>query len=413
MGRRERGSNMKIGGSTLTAIVCTENSTAEVLEADEVYEGEWQNTLEYGTIVVAIRVSHDSAINGLEIQWSANGVDVIQDDVFTLSASAGKVFTFGPANKYFRIRYTNGDTLQTLFNLQTILRRTYFKPSSHRIQDSIIDEDDAELVKSVITGLDVLTGDFDNVTAYRGTLNSNNAYVHRKIVSEMFSRKTGDVTTLASPVSAGATSFTVDNATGFSTGSQITIREGIKVELGIITLTDVSGVIFTLDRPLGYDYTVAAEIEEVTTDMKDIVGSLGTPIIFKITPPSGTIWQITRIFLSITDGTAPDDGKFGGIGALTNGVSLRATTAAGRIVVYANWKNNGDMKLDMYDISYSDKAPAGEHGVNGMWTFTKAEVVAELDGDAIPAQSLEILIQDNITDLSSFKMKAQGRVYSP
>jgi hypothetical protein len=40
---------------------------------------------------------------------------------------------------------------QTEFRLQTILKSVYSKPSSHRIQDSIDDDDDAELVKSVIT----------------------------------------------------------------------------------------------------------------------------------------------------------------------------------------------------------------------------------------------------------------------
>ena len=34
-------------------------------------------------------------------------------------------------------------------NAQTILKKTYVKPSSHRISDPIIDDDDAELVTNV------------------------------------------------------------------------------------------------------------------------------------------------------------------------------------------------------------------------------------------------------------------------
>ena len=71
------------------------------------------------------------------------------------------------------------------------------------------------------------------------------------------------------------------------------------------------------------------------------------------------------------------------------------------------------MKLDMYDVLYSDKAPAGNNGTNGRWTFTKAEVVAELDGDASPIQKLEVLVQDDLTGLISFTMRGQGRVFSP
>jgi hypothetical protein len=43
---------------------------------------------------------------------------------------------------------------QTEFRLQIIFNQFYIKPSSHRIQDNIGDDDDAELMKSVITGED-------------------------------------------------------------------------------------------------------------------------------------------------------------------------------------------------------------------------------------------------------------------
>ncbi|MCK5644581.1 MAG: hypothetical protein KAJ19_27535 [Gammaproteobacteria bacterium] len=403
-------------GVSLIGHICVENSTVSELLADQYFEGLWQDTLEYGIVVIGIKVDVASAIDGLEVQWSSDGVTKIQDDVFSLAAGAGKVFTFGPANRYVRVKYTNGGDDQGLFDLQTILRRTYFKPSSHRIQDSIVEEDDAELNKSVLSGEDVLTEAFDNVSTYRKALNVNSAYVHRKIVNETYHQETGDSTTPNGAVSAGSTQITVDSATGFATGSQITMREGTNVEIGVITLTDVTGSVFTLDRPLGYDYTTDAEIKEVTTNMAVGTGTLASPEIFEIDPPTGTVWQITRVFMSLTHATAADDGKFGGIGALTNGVCLRATTAAGRTVVFANWKTNADMKLDMYDVTYSDKGPAGLNGTHGRWTFTQAEVVAELDGDAVPIQKLEVLVQDDLTAgtaISSFTMRAQGRVYSP
>jgi hypothetical protein len=143
------------------------------------------------------------------------------------------------------------------------------------------------------------------------------------------------------------------------------------------------------------------------------VGTLASPVVFQIDPPLGTVWQFTRLLIAITDGAAMDDGKFGGIPALVNGVALRATTASGRVVTYGNWKTNGDMVLDMFDVQYTDKAPAGENGLRGRWTFTKSEVVAELDGDATPIQQLEVLIQDDLSELTSFHIKGQGRVFSP
>jgi len=135
-------------------------------------------------------------------------------------------------------------------------------------------------------------------------------------------------------------------------------------------------------------------------------------LIFELDPPYGTVWQLTRILPTIIDGTVMDDAKFGGISALTNGVTLKATTEAGRVAIFGNWKSNQDLKLDMYDVGYSDKAPAGSYGLSGRWTFTNAEVVAELDGDDAD-QKMEILIQDDLTDLIDFRVKAQGRVFSP
>ena len=134
--------------------VCVQNSTDTPLGIDELFTGEWQDTLNYGTVTVGVKADQASATNGLVVQWSADGTTVHDIDVFTISASAGKVFTFGPARRYVRIVYTNGSVAQTSFSLETTLRSSYIKPSSHRIADSIVADDDAELVKSVQTGLD-------------------------------------------------------------------------------------------------------------------------------------------------------------------------------------------------------------------------------------------------------------------
>jgi hypothetical protein len=282
----------------------------------------------------------------------------------------------------------------------------------------IVDDDDAELMKAVLTGQSELTGYFENISSYRAALNVNSAWVHRKIVNETFHQHNG-TTNLNSAATAGDTSLSVDDTSGFALGDEIKLEEtvdGVGVqEIGIMTITNsptgAPGTI-QLDRPLGFDYTTAAVVSEVITNMA-VVGSLASPEIFEIDPPPGTIWQFTRVMHSITDQTAMDDAKFGGISALTNGVCLRATTEAGRTVIFANWKSNADMKLDMYDVDYSTKAPSGFFGLNGRWTFTKAEVVAELNGSADPVQKLEVLIQDNLTDLDTFYMRGQGRVFSP
>lgn len=267
-------------------------------------------------------------------------------------------------------------------------------------------------VNARIKAVSSLTGEVENISSYRKALDVNSAWVHRKIVNETFHEHTVVTTTLSIAASEGDISITVTDPTGFIIGDMIKLEEGPIQEIGVMTITNVVGSVLTLDRPLANDYTTSAEVIEVNSNMA-VLGTLSSPIIFEVDPPPSTIWQITRLLISITSTTDMDDGRFGGIPALTNGVVIRATTAAGRTVVFSNWKNNTDIKLDMYDVEYAAKAPAGQYGLRGRWTFTNAQIVAELDGDGDPVESMQILIQDDLTDLETFNVKAQGRVFSP
>ena len=105
---------------------------------------------------------------------------------------------------------------------------------------------------------------------------------------------------------------------------------------------------------------------------------------------------------------AMDDGKFGGLNALPNGVVIRLFTN-GVYQTLTHWKSNADLKDDMYDVTYSAKAPTGQHGLSSRWTFTKGGFVADLDGTT--GDYLEVLIQDDLTGLLDFEVKGQGRLF--
>jgi hypothetical protein len=153
--------------------VCDNNSSKALLGIGGVFAGSWEDNIDFGTIIIGIKADQDSATDGLTIQWSSDGVTVHDDDHYTILANNGKTFTFQPVRRYFRIQYTNGGVAQGFFDLETTMRRYYIKPSSHRIQDKIVTEDDAELMKSVITGQRA-DGIFDNV----GIDNDNNLKVN-------------------------------------------------------------------------------------------------------------------------------------------------------------------------------------------------------------------------------------------
>ncbi len=567
--------------------VSTENSSTAPLAADtggidHIFTGDAVDILNYAMVTVNIFTDVPSATDGLMGEQSSDGINWDFSDEFSIPSSKGKIFAPNRAARYFRIIYTNGTVAQSVFRLQTILNSKYVLPNSHRIKDTITDDDDAQLVKSVVSvqtnddntyknvdvqnplptdgdsvyakdlfldectpgdfiitedptaddttiltsmvsdvwvekkddsatnpkvvtlafkrpilttsfgidsgpdgdfsnvriyvrqgqeeflivdestdstkykirlfstaplkfseirfefhtadtvttglygifkhvetasrlqALDQITGVVADITSYKGALDVNSKWV-TKIVNDEFHQHTGVSTNPTTGITAGDINVVVDDATGFSDGDKIKIEEnvdGVGVqEVGIITLTDVTGSTLQFDRPVGFDYTVAASIEEVITNMA-VSGTLASPEIFEIDPPLGTIWQFTRVLPRILDTAAMDDGLFGSQDALTNGVALRATTTAGRTVIFANWKTNGDMRADMYNVDYLPKAPAGQYGLGGKWTFTNLQIVAELDGDASPIQKLEVLIQDDITQ-DLFAMKGQGRVFSP
>lgn len=128
------------------------NSTSTPLGAGATFTGTGIETLPYAVIVVSLFADQISATDGLKIEQSTDNINWDHCDEFTIPVSTGKTFSVQPQARYLRVLYTNGATPQAVFRLQTSLKKTYVKPSSHRIQDAIVSQDDAELVKAVITG---------------------------------------------------------------------------------------------------------------------------------------------------------------------------------------------------------------------------------------------------------------------
>ena len=166
----------------------------------------------------------------------------------------------------------------------------------------------------------------------------------------------------------------------------------------------------TLDSPLDYAFTTSGGCSERSINLA-VDGSV-TPARFTVSPfglQAGTEWDITRIMGAITDGSAMDDSTFGGITALTNGVFFRKKNGTYKNIF--NAKTNADLKAHMYDVDYSDKAPAGQFGLNFRRTFAgqdKAGVTIRLRAD--DEDSFECIIQDDLTGLTNFQIIAQGHV---
>lgn len=130
--------------------ICTDNTTTTPLGAGGVFTGEWQDCLQFQEVNVSISTDQNSATDGLEIQWSDDGISISDTDKFTVYANAGTNYTPNPAFRYVRLKYTNGSVAQGAFHLMTILRRGVTGGSFHRITDTLKDDSDGRLNLSVL-----------------------------------------------------------------------------------------------------------------------------------------------------------------------------------------------------------------------------------------------------------------------
>lgn len=217
------------------------------------------------------------------------------------------------------------------------------------------------------------------------------------------------VTTLVNDVNVENTELTLTSSAGFVAGN-------------VIGLFNPSGIFYfggQVGAPVGAVITLDTPIDKVfessnTTVIRAVrnmaVNGAVTTQIFQIGPVGvGTSVEldITRIMGYLQDGTVMDDAKFGGISALTNGIVLRQNN--GVISNLWNAKSNGDLNLLAFDFAYTERAPAGSFGARFRNSYAgqhKRGVSIRLE----PGDILEVLIQDDLTDLEAFYMMAQGHV---
>lgn len=146
------------------------------------------------------------------------------------------------------------------------------------------------------------------------------------------------------------------------------------------------------------------------TGTKDAsVDGSGTQQIFKITPPAGTIYRIARMLIYIQDGSGFAAAEYGNLGTtLTTGIGLRihnGTTTVLDLMDGVKVQQNADWARCCYDANLVTWG-AGDEFLVVRWTFERAGQMLRLDGDA--TESLEILIDDNLTGLTSQYFQVQG-----
>lgn len=191
--------------------------------------------------------------------------------------------------------------------------------------------------------------------------------------------------------------------TGTTAGRHIEIREGNRFFQSEISSATSKNL--TLDSLVDYAFTTDAEV-----DIKNIHMNINgtTASTFYVMPPPEAEYDISRMIILINDGLSMDDGTFGGIPALTNGVVFRKDGSSAVYNLFVA-KKNGDFAAEAYDIAYTAKAPAGENGFRCRRTWAGAEktgVVIRLStGDRF-----EAVVRDNLSALTDMVVKVQGHI---
>lgn len=125
------------------------NSSDVPLAGGGEFIGEWIDTTGIGIVYISVYSDQASAIDGLSIEQSIDGINTDFDDEYSIPADHGKNFSINPHARYLRVHYVNGVVAQSVFRLQTKLNLSGLA-SSHRVKDDITTDDDATLQKSIL-----------------------------------------------------------------------------------------------------------------------------------------------------------------------------------------------------------------------------------------------------------------------
>jgi len=229
-----------------------------------------------------------------------------------------------------------------------------------------------------------------------------------------------DTLTLLANYAVGDTSIDVETTGDIPViGDSICLKESTSFyQSEVLTVTPIAGNQYTLgmDMPLDYPFTTSA-FGCLNDDNLAVDGSV-TPVVYQVSPENLTDveWDLTRLLLSFRGpgyGTPPNDhpdsAGFGAMGPITNGIVLRSVNGITKNIF--NAKTNFDFSSRAYDVDYVDANKIGEYGVSVRRSFNgddKNGVTIRLE--AATEDAFQIIVHDDLTDMTEFVAVIQGHV---
>ncbi|MGD2113421.1 MAG: hypothetical protein PVG07_00100 [Acidobacteriota bacterium] len=213
-------------------------------------------------------------------------------------------------------------------------------------------------------------------------------------------------------VAIGEKDVTVASITSFAVGQHLTLFSPDDNRFYLGEILAINGSVISADTPFDFDFPAGSYVIGAIKNM-NVNGSI-TPVAFGLRNPAlmlGTLettFDVTRLMFVCTAASAVDLSKFGDIvGGLTKGIVIRKIDGTYRNIL--NAKTNGDLANIMYDfnVQAASNPAIGQDGFTGRLTFAgqnKIGVAIRLEA----GEDLQVIIQDDLSTLTSFYIIAEG-----
>lgn len=223
-----------------------------------------------------------------------------------------------------------------------------------------------------------------------------------------FSQDVGSPTTLTTDGVKDAYSISVTTGHGFVAGDDLIL-------VNTVTEHEYSGCIVSvagdntvnMDMPLNFGFLSASTVVQQVTHDLNVDGS-GTRQTFSIGSPLTGRLDITRLLIQMTTTAVPEYIEFGDLTALTRGCVMRVVN--GNINNLWNVKSNAELANLMFDFTiYDAEKSFNVNGIAGRMTYAGPEkhgVVLRINS----GEAIELIVQDNLSGLLSFRIIACGHI---
>jgi len=229
------------------------------------------------------------------------------------------------------------------------------------------------------------------------------------VIVEFTNKHTGTTTT--APLAKDANVLSVASVGTAIVGDNLVVFDPISVRYSQFKIVAINTLDITLDSLNDTLFPIGSFVDIGSSNLS-VDGSV-TPVVFGVRNPSGApadielTLDITRIIFKCKADTAVDLAKFGDLARLTNGLLLRSEN--GDDFNIFNVKSNGEIAGIAYDWTpyISTNPNQGQDGFVSRLTWAsqgKMGAVVRLPiGD-----DLQLIVQDDLTDLAELVVTAEG-----